>query len=1125
MAEFGNSSGGNKKKDGFTPGFRDRGGMWGLIKRTPGSAGGAVKEILVGRKRNNDPAPPDNQIRRDQFVYDVDNKQGVVDEHGRRKDYDKREDMNPKLEKVYPSMEAFWRTHAENLCNLRRSHPDLFNDKSSYLYHQWLQVRTFLTDAGPNAVGQIDENKIKEYFQTADGYNETMRYMEEEAFRIECANNIVEITKNGYKPGGLDAVNLGLITPADRLAGIARLGTGVVSSVEALLLTVYFMKTWGALVPSMLAAVPAALLTTMGPWLVGGAVAAIPFAVMINRLDQLFKTGTPEQLMLQCNSMIQTIQRSSNYAGERAYLRGMYGIDPGELRVPQPIPNAPLGTPVPPTTFALGGITTGGWEGSKKQLLKIKEARRIFYDQVMDIPEQSMFGLPEEAFIDNQGNYRSQVTPEGEGVKYQQEVWSRFEELGGHFIREQNSAGAEVFRRLTAVESLSRFQQARREVIMGQVQVKAELIINSDRQITLNEQEKVLGARKALIDKQNGQVRTKEKEQQKKNIALATDINEGKDGKPGLNQYAEEWKGTTTGSAESRLKGVMDVRQEVYDKVSLIIPFTRPVGEISVAEIAAAIKELKDKKIGIPSKKGTLENKKKELVDEIKLTPPKVKVGVDAKKGDIMADNPELERLRNEHQRIIDEIDKVRAQITELQSLSIKLQNERAKYDPSNEHGKAFVETFKKMSEAYAKLVDAGGRRDAVVFGPAITAADVSTYLGGYPGSFSVLDAGGAVSLRSGMSGLMTTLANEAKPPLWNEDENEFHEHRMTVIYAVAYARAIPKLDALAAAPTSGAKEYIAGGATIAALFQTGLADGKFNELTLLASNPTELAGLGVVGGVDMLAGDNVGLRAYAQARNDILTKTIEELVLEHDRSKQVAVKQEEDIDKKYDAQESRYQVLIDLIKAEKGADQSAKVSSQVFMRGLTGIASVTHLTDRRVLAFRSQLEQDIYLDYEKEFMLQHPDFPPAMLEFLDVVFQFRKNTEGKEELKIIYDLLIKMSAIGNIVERSPQIMLADIIYQSTPGIQEMLNITRNEGISGQVQGGPPIGPTWDQIVLQAFQNRQIGYRLPVPPVVPQLYRPCQPHPYSTTEMNNIFLSIQHMIIEKAANNGVVATL
>lgn len=1111
----GGSSEQSKKKGGVRSLYKEK-GLVGVVTGAPKMVGRKSKEVLFGQKQNTDSEAPVAEFRRNQFIVDIDNKGDVQDEHGREEDQDKRKDHKANVEKLYPRMEDFWVQHVENLAKVVNTHPDLLNDKSSYIYHQYLQAKAFTTDPGPKMIGQLEMGKLRTYFQTPAGYSETMRYMEEELMRLECANNLVELTKNRYEPGGLDAVNLGLITQADRLAAVAQLGSKMAIAAEAILVTAYTIsKVLPMLTPNaiVLGGIP---FPGLLPLIAGGAIAAIPFGIMIKRLDQYLKTNTYEQIMQQCDSMFLAMSHSPSFASERTYLREMYHIDPGELRFTPPPKGSPPGTQST-MSFMDGGITTGGWDKSKQLILKIKQDRKFFYDQVLNIPERSMFGVPEEAFFDNAGQYREQVMPEGQAVMYQQDIWNRFEQLGAHFTID---TGTGLKRRLNPDEAIARFQQARREVIMTGVQKNAETIIQNDRKNTLAEQNNVLLGRVTLIDKANGQVRKHEREGYDKISALATELNDGSpDGKqPGLRQYAGEWKGTEPGSVETRLGELTKARQDIYKEISVIIPYPGQIEGLTADHIQQAIVQLKDS-IDVKKKvSGTPGERLADLDADLVGVPAKIGSGVfDSKGKETLTDNSTYVRLMSDRDTVIAEISDVKKKLQELELLKVKLGNERAKYNPTNEHGKAFGETLKKMESARKTLNDALTKR-AVPLGGTNT---VETILEGYPSLFTVASIAPppATVTRSGLEGIIITLANETG--LWNEDENDFHEHKMTIIFAVASARAQTKLSALDATGGKGALEYVTGGKTVSEIWKDG--GGTFNEMTVMANNATELAGMGIVGGVNMSTGENTRLKDYAQARYEIYTQVLQDLMAGHDIQKRSADKQANKVDEKYDAQEARYTVITELIKEEKeGSKQSKKISAQVNERGLTGRDSVRKFTDRRNFASRDKLEQDKYLDYEQEFLLKFPEFPPAMLEFLDVVFDYRKNTGGQEKLKILYDLLVDMAANGVDVKRAPQIMLADIIYQSHPSIAEMLYITPDEGKFGTTIAGVVLTEKWDTIVLRAFNNRQFGYPSPPPPS--DVYKPFVPRPYSTSEMNTIFVSIQHQIIEKAVNKGVVVT-
>ena len=706
---------------------------------------------------------------------------------------------------------------------------------------------------------------------------------------------------------------------------------------------------------------------------------------------------------------------------------------------------------------------------------------------------------------------------------FQQEIWNRFNQLGGHFRIDTATGHAQ---RLNAVEAIQRFQQARREVIMTHIEVNAATVIQVDRRRTLTEQKNVLAKRRADIGA-TGKARNDEKEVHTKAIELAKELNEGKDGKDGLKKYAEGWKGPAPESVESRLGSIAKTRKEVYTKIATIISWGRPVEEISEVEIQAAIDELQKNRLGKGTKPkvGTLEHRKRALAALIAVEPAQKPTGGKGKGGgDIMGENPELARLKGEYQSVDDEIKKVTAQIEELESLQLNLKNERARYEPNNEHGKAYAENLRKMEDSYKKLEVAAASRV-----PPLTPADVQDFLLVYPtGSYSVPMAGGPPVPRGGILGLMTTLANEAAPPLWDKDGNALHENEMTVMYAVAYARAQQQIKGVGGSLTAqgGAIYDATSTATIEAFFDAGVASGKFNEMTLLASNATELAKVGTLtlaGGatVNMASGDNDTLRAYARGRFDIYTKAIQELIEEHDKSIQVAEKKGEEIDKKYEVQEARYAALETLISQEEATEESRKISAQVYRRGLTEGESVKRLTNIAPLgASTAQAERDRYLDYEKNFMLKFPDFPRGMLEFLDVIFQYRTDPEGKKLLGTVYELLVDMNHSGLTEDRSPQIMLADMIYESHPSIREMLHITRDEGVAHLTSAGVTITESWDNIVLKAFRNRQIGCPITTPPDI--VYKPFIQRPYSTSEMNAIFTSIQHQILQKAVNRGVL---
>lgn len=1117
MATSGEVGGQGNNSTGILNKLDNAGGLWGVVTGAPRAGGSLVKRILVGRRRNTDPKAPDSDLRYSQFISSVDDKTPVYDEHGRLVPPDKREDLNPELNKkmkenVYPAMEKFWTQHIERLSSVVNTYPHLLQDKSSYIYYQFLQARSFCTDAGPTRLGQLNVNKLREYFQTVRGYNETMRYMEEEMTRLEQSNNLIMLMQKQHQPGGFDAVNLGIMTAADRRNFALRIGTGMIPAIEALLVTAYFVRTFGAFVPGMITALPPLIATALGPWAIGAAVAAVPFGLMIRDLDRIAKTHTAPQIMQECNSMWYAI---TNRPAESAYMLVMYGVDPQEFRFDQSQQKLVINR----------DLATGGWEQSKNNMLNIKETRRLFYD-ALGIKNPNMFGVPEEAFFDAQGRYRPDlnlpIRPEGAGMIYQQDIWNRFRDLGGHGTIDAN--GQHVY--LSPTEAIRRFQQARREVIIAGVESQAGALIEADRKkATLSVQNEIIEQRKTSVEA-GGTVHKQLADAYDSDIKLYTVLNDGEGGKPGMVAYAQEWKGAT-GSVEDRLSAIFTLRQEVYTKIATLVTINGPVEDVSVKDIKKAITKLEGKIGNVKSpKKGTLQAEKERLAYLIAQEPKEKPVGKDAKGGDIMASNPELERLQKEDLRVDAEIDAIKAQIKELSDLSYRLANELKKYVPTNEHGKTYAETMRKMKDAYDTLVTAAAQRNTTI-GPVLSATDVDSILCRYPhSSFTIGVMDNSLSppqvvqqTRPGrIDWIMLSLVNESSNPPWAATENGLHEHRMMVVQAIAYARAQESL----AKSAHASNPYDAGsGKTVGDFFAERELDGTLNEMLLLASNDAELQAMGTKGGIDMAKGDNTSLRAYARERYDTFAGSVQWIVDEQTKLKDKADKDKQKVTDRLDGEKKRYELVAELITNESGTDQSKKISAQTWMRGLTGNVAVNQLTDRETYATKANnpVEMARYQDYEKRFMAEFKSFPPGMLEFLDVVFRYRSDKDGEEKLKLIYELMVEMDVDGITQKEEPQILLADMIYASHPSIREMILASREEVRTKALFQGTKITESWDQVVLRAFQYRHQGsYGIQPPP--PNYYKVSLPSPFSCSELNAIMTSIQHQIIDKAVRTG-----
>jgi hypothetical protein len=351
----------------------------------------------------------------------------------------------------------------------------------------------------------------------------------------------------------------------------------------------------------------------------------------------------------------------------------------------------------------------------------------------------------------------------------------------------------------------------------------------------------------------------------------------------------------------------------------------------------------------------------------------------------------------------------------------------------------------------------------------------------------------------------------------------------MTILYAVAWKRAKDKVAALDAAQGAGTYATVGGTAIkYTDFWSAAQTTGKLSEMSVLAHNSGELSSMGIVAvganNVDMNAGDNAGLKAYIKARQDAYSAPVEELIQLHERRKQVAEAGMTKVDEKYRKTKDRYTAVQEWIRVEKGGDVSRQVSAQVRIHGLTGDAAVVKLTDLRDYPTRPKLEKDAYADYEQAFMLRHTDFPPAMLEFLNVLFNYRTDAKGKEMLDNIFEILTEVVSVGT--GRRPHEMLADFIYQATPGIQDVIKVPRANVIGNlNPATNAPFAPryNWEDVVIDAFRMRQLGsVNPPLTPDKAQYFNACVPHHYSASEMNGILLSIHQQIIQKVVNNGVI---
>jgi len=1104
-------SGGSEKRS-FTSTFRDK-GIRGIVAGTPGSVGSKLAEIWRGKEKPEDENAPKLEDFRDLLT----NKNSLVDEHGLRVPEAKRKRFKTKLEEeIRPDMIRMWRTHIESIKKVYETNPGFFlQDKTSYAYHQLLQCKQFLnTTTDPSVLGGINQEKLNAYFATSAGYTETMRYFETEAYRLQCANDIIAVTKNGYSPDTLKGVNIGLST-ADitllRTSLALRFGSDVALGV-ALNYFIYvtgIVGTIAALTPNILAVLPWTI-----PGAVGGAI------LSRQHVEALFTKNSPQQIMQMCHGMFAAIQ-GTGYVTECEYLREMYGIDPRELRI---------ANVNPPVWTIDAKSTTGGWKDSRSNILEIKNLRRRLYVDAMGIEERDMYGVPEEAFIDAQGNFRTRILPEGGGVKYQKEIWNRFYRLGGY--QTIDASGAVVD--LSPLEAMQRFHKARLELTMEAAEKNAQSILATERQSQLTIQENKITTRVTAIDV----TAAEEKKTLTHDATLYDELNTGVGGKEGLSTYLSEWKGAATGSMEERLKGISSVRKDVYDEISLVIQYKGTVDAISEKDIDAAIAELKKDldplAAGPPPSVGytfaqveALYGSTDPTIDDT--TRPRKGGGYEQK------DNPKYKVVEAQYQDAKTKKEEIEAQIRRLdKDLKMKLANELAKHQPAHEHSKAHEDVLKKMSEAYTKLSAAMATRVPPV-GAHTSVASFDILIGGYPGNF-VVDVPNPApppapplipETRSGVEGLTRTLGSETK--LWRDDENDMQERRMTILYAVAWKRAKDEVAALDAAQGAGTYATVAGTAIkFTDFWSAAQTTGKLSEMSVLAHNAGELSGMGivVVGGsnVDMNGGDNAGLKAYIKARQEAYSAPVEELIQLHERRKQVAEAGKTKVDEKYRKTKDRYTAVQEWIRTEKGGDVSRQVSAQVRIHGLTGDAAVVKLTDLRDFPTRPKLERDAYADYEQAFMLRHTDFPPAMLEFLNVLFNYRTDAKGKEMLDNIFEILTEVVPVGTGLR--PHEMLADFIYQATPGIQDVIKVPRANVIGNlNPATNAPFAPryNWEDVVIEAFGMRQLGsLNPPLTPDKAQYFNACVPHHYSATEMNGILLSIHQQIIQKVVNNGVI---
>jgi len=1112
MATSGEVGGQGNNATGILNKLDNAGGLWGVVTGAPRAGGSLAKRILVGRRRNTDPKAPQAELRHSQFVSSVDDKTPVYDKHGRLVPPDKREDLNPELNKkmkenVYPAMEKFWIQHIERLSSVVNTYPHLLQDKSSYIYYQYMQARSLCVDAGGERLGQPATSKLQAYFQTSKGYNETMRYMEEEMTRLEQANNLIMLMQKQHQPGGFDAVNLGIMSAQDRRDFILRFGRATFEAISSIAVTTYVVQNFGLLIPPIMTVVAAS-----GPIAAGLIAGGLSIAISMQRLQQLAKTNTPGQIMQECNSMWYAI---TNRPAESAYMRVMYGIDPNEFRFDQTQQKLVLDR----------DLATGGWEQSKNSMLSIKETRRLFYDS-LGIRNPNMFGVPEEAFFDAQGQYRAPgapIRPEGRGMIYQQDIWNRYRDLGGHVIIDATSGQP---RHLYPHEAIQRFQQARREVIIAGVESQASTLIEDDRKnSTLKAQGEIISQRKLSVEA-GGKVHDQQAKSYDSDIELYTKLNEGEGGKPGMVAYTQEWKGAA-GSVEDRLRGISDVRKEVNSAISVLIPFSGNLEDISEHHIKTAIAAIDDR---LDPKKPKSEAEAYENAKQyLDTNPPKVPdISLPPLKGGItqMVDNPRHPAALAAHDAALVKVEKLKTQREQLVELSQKLANKRAEYQRSNEHGKAYAETMRKMKDAYDTLITAAANRNTAI-GPVLSTSGVDTILRSYPhSSFQIGVMDNSLSppqvvqqtRPSRMDWIMFTLVNESSKPPWAATENNIHEHRMMVVHAIAYARAQESLSK----SVHASKHYdTANAKKVGDFFNERDLDGTFNEMLLLASNDAELQAMGTKGGIDMAKGDNTTLRAYARERYDTFAGSAQWIVDEQAKLKDKAEKDKTKVTERLEGEKNRYELVAELINDENGADQSKKISAQTWMRGLTGNVAVNQLTDRETYATKQNdpVEMARYQDYEKRFMKKFTSFPPGMLEFLDVVFRYRSDKDGEEKLKLIYELLVEMDVDGITQKEEPQILLADMIYASHPSIREMILVTREQVRTKSIVNGQQINESWDQVVLRAFQYRHQGtYGIQPPP--PSYYKVSLPSAFSCSEMNDIMTSIQHQIIDKAVRTG-----
>ncbi len=337
------------------------------------------------------------------------NRRNMVDIHSERP-------LRSELNEIYPKLHEYIESQVKKLLRANEQNPKLTQEGGG-LYRQWLFVQQFLNDDGVT----INQNNIAGFFNTPDGYNKTMQFMEHETMLLSMARGLLpEVSpdrrKNRLQLRGEDILahprvdieheehtkRRLMLVFGTALGGALALEPQVVAAVQTLL--------------AARALLPAFIQTASTSQVLG---AILGGASAVGLFGSLTGAAARELILRDIAAAMGGLDSDPKYAEYRDALKYRYGIDPHELIFD-------------PATGRMrlrdGKSYSNSWQEVQKGIRKNVALRREFLVRVVGMDKGAYDAMASQGFYTLGGSR----TVNQSGADYENDIMMRYQDLGGY---------------------------------------------------------------------------------------------------------------------------------------------------------------------------------------------------------------------------------------------------------------------------------------------------------------------------------------------------------------------------------------------------------------------------------------------------------------------------------------------------------------------------------------------------------------------------------------------------------------------------------------------------------------------------------------------------------------------